>query len=110
MIKNKNSEIKQKREHADIYLDKITNQQSKYVALHVGLFWGIGRFIIQNKDQINVKIDNNQMFEHLGEGKKIFDSFINTRSRFIFQFIKQRELEINYEYISPEENYASRLI
>ena len=55
MIKNKNSEIKQKREHADIYLDKITSQQSKYIALHVGLFWGIGRFVIQNEDQINVK-------------------------------------------------------
>ncbi|MEJ2259919.1 MAG: hypothetical protein P8X78_05355 [Nitrosopumilaceae archaeon] len=87
MIKNKDSEIKQKREHADIYLDKITGQQSKYVALHVGLFWGIGRFIIQNEDQINVKIDNKQMFEHLREGKKISDDFINTRSGFIFQFV-----------------------
>jgi hypothetical protein len=110
MIKNKDSEIKQKREHADIYLDKITGQQSKYVALHVGLFWGIGRFIIQNEDQINVKIDNKQMFEHLREGKKISDDFINTRSGFIFQFIKQRKLKINYQLITPEENYISKLI
>ncbi|MFB5646655.1 MAG: hypothetical protein ACE5RO_00750 [Candidatus Nitrosomaritimum yanchengensis] len=110
MVKNKNSEIKQKREHADIYLDKITNQQSKYIALHVGLFWGIGRFVIQNEDQINVKIDNKQMFEHLNYGKKISDSFINTRSGFIFQFIKQRKLKINYELITPEENYVSKLI
>lgn len=110
MVKNKNSEIKQKREHADIYLDKITNQQSKYIALHVGLFWGIGRFVIQNEDQINVKIDNKQMFEHLNDGKKISDSFINTRSGFIFQFIKQRKLKINYELITPEENHVSKLI
>jgi 6-phosphofructokinase len=110
MIKNKNLEINQKREHADIYLDKITGQQSKYVALHVGLFWGIGRFIIQNEDQINVKIDNKQMFEHLREGKKISDDFINTRSGFIFQFIKQRKLKINYQLITPEENYISKLI
>ncbi|MFB5621705.1 MAG: hypothetical protein ACE5Q7_02085 [Candidatus Nitrosomaritimum yanchengensis] len=110
MIKNKKSEIKQKREHADIYLDKITNQQSKYIALHVGLFWGIGRFVIQNEDQINVKIDNKQMFEHINYGKKISDSFINTRSGFIFQFIKQRKLKINYELITPEENHVSKLI
>jgi hypothetical protein len=110
MIKNKNSEILQKREHADIYLDKITSQQSKYIALHVGLFWGIGRFIIQNEDQINVKIDNSQMFDHLIGGKKSPDSFINTRSSFIFQFIKQRKLKIDYELITPEENFVSRLI
>lgn len=110
MIKNKNSEINQKREHADIYLDKITNQQSKYIALHVGLFWGIGRFIIQNEDEINVKIDNKKMFDHLKEGRKISDDFINTRSDFISQFIKQRKLKINYELIHPEENFVSKLI
>ena len=110
MIKNKDSEIKQKRDHADIYLDKITNQQSKYIALHVGLFWGIGRFIIQNGDEVDVKIDNQQMFEHLKESKIIPDDFINTRSNFIFQFIKQRKLKINYEIITPEENFVSKLI
>jgi hypothetical protein len=110
MIKNKNSEINQKREHADIYLDKITNQQSKYIALHVGLFWGIGRFIIQNEDEINVKIDNKKMFDHLKEGRKILDDFINTRSDFISQFIKQRKLKINYELIHPEKNFVSKLI
>jgi hypothetical protein len=110
MIKNKNSEINQKREHADIYLDKITNQQSKYIALHVGLFWGIGRFIIQNEDEINVKIDNKKMFDHLKEGRKISDDFINTRSDFISQFIKQRKLKINYELIHPEKNFVSKLI
>jgi hypothetical protein len=109
-IKNKDSEINQKREHADIYLDKITSQQSKYIALHVGLFWGIGRFIIQNEDQINVKIDNKQMFDHLKEGRKSSDDFINTRSGFISQFIKQRKLKINYELIPPEENFVSKLI
>ena len=110
MVKNKNSEINQKREHADIYLDKITNQQSKYIALHVGLFWGIGRFIIQNEDEINVKIDNKQMYDHLTEKKKNSDDFINTRSSFIFQFIKQRKLKINYQLITPGENYVSNLI
>ena len=110
MIKNNVSESVQKREHADIYLDKITSQQAKYIALHVGLFWGIGRFIIQNEDQINVKIDNKQMYEQLREDKKISDSFIKTRSGFIFQFIKQRKLKINYELIAPQENYVSKLI
>lgn len=110
MIKNNNSEIKQKRNHADIYLDKISNQQSKYIALHVGLFWGIGRFIIQNEDEVNVKIDNMLMFEHLKEHNKNSDSFINTRTQFIFQFIKQRKLKINFELITTKENVASKLI
>ena len=31
--------------------------QSKYVALHVALFWGIGTFNIKNKDSIKIKLD-----------------------------------------------------
>ncbi len=109
-IKNEKSEIKQKREHAEIYMDKITNLQSKYIALHVGLFWGIGRYIIHDRDKINVKIDDKSMFDHLANNKVIFDEFINTRTSFILQFMKQRKLKMDHQLIKTEENLASRSI
>ena len=43
MIQTNDSIIEQKREHSEIYLNKVTIQQSKYIAIHVGLFWGIGK-------------------------------------------------------------------
>lgn len=110
IIKNEDSEINQKREHAEIYLNKITNLQSKYIALHVGLFWGIGRYIIHDGDKINVKIDNKVMFDHLSRNQSVSDGFINTRTDFILQFIKQRELNISYQLIKIEENPAKKLI
>ena len=39
------------------YKDKITKVQSKYVALHVALFWGIVIFNIKNKDSIKIQLD-----------------------------------------------------
>lgn len=110
IIKNKNSQINQKREHVEIYLNKITNLQSKYIALHVGLFWGIGRYIIHDRDKINVKIDNRIMFDHLSNNEISSDEFINTRTGFILQFIKQRKLNVNYQLINTKENLAEKLI
>jgi hypothetical protein len=37
----------QKRTQAEYYYDQVPVEQSKYIALHVGIFWGIGRFIIK---------------------------------------------------------------
>ncbi len=70
VIQTNNSVIEQKREHAKIYLDKVTNQQSKYIGLHVGLFWGIGIFIIKDQDIVKVAIDDNSIFEHLSINQK----------------------------------------
>ena len=41
-IETNDSRVEQNRNHVDIYKDKVTELQSKYVALHIGLFWGIG--------------------------------------------------------------------
>jgi hypothetical protein len=46
-IHTENSIVEQSREQADIYINKISDIQSKYIALHVGLFWWIGTFIIK---------------------------------------------------------------
>jgi hypothetical protein len=109
-IQTNNSSIEQKREHADIYLNKVTIQQSKYIAMHVGLFWGIGRFIIKDKDIITTKIDSKSMFNQLSKIENPSDEFIRTKIDFITQLIAQRKLKINYELVDKKENFASKLL
>lgn len=109
-IQTNNSSIEQKREHADIYLNKVTIQQSKYIAMHVGLFWGIGRFIINNEDSITIKIDDQSMFDQLSKNESPSNEWIKTRMRFITQLIVQRKLKINYELVDKEKNVASELL
>ena len=110
VIQTNNSVIEQKREHAKIYLDKVTNQQSKYIGLHVGLFWGIGTFIIKNQDIVKVAIDDNSIFEHLSTNQKSHDEFIEKRTYFIRQLIEQRKLKVHYELIAADKNLATKKI
>jgi len=58
------------RVHAQCHLDKVSVERSKYRALHVGIFWSIGNFIIKNGDKVRVMLDLKSMFEHLAENKK----------------------------------------
>jgi hypothetical protein len=109
-IQTNNSSIEQKREHADIYLNKVTILQSKYIAMHVGLFWGIGRFIIKDKDNIIVKIDDKSMFNQLSKIENPSDEFIKTKINFITQLISQRKLKINFVFVDKKENLASKLL
>jgi len=110
VIQTNNSIIEQKREHVDIYLDKVTSQQSRYIGLHVGMFWGIGTFIIKNQDVVKIAICDKTMFEHLSTNQKSHDEFIEKRTHFIRQLIEQRELKIQYVLISPEKNLATKKI
>ena len=110
VIQTNNSIIEQKREHPEIYLDKVTNQQSKYIGLHVGLFWGIGIFIIKNQDIVKIAIDDNSIFEHLSTNQKSHDEFIKKRTYFIRQLIEQRKLKVHYELISADKNLAAKKI
>lgn len=110
IIQTKGNQFKQKREHPGIYFDKVTTTQSKYIALHTGLFWRVGKFIIHNQDKVTIKIDNQLMFDQLAKNKNSSDEFIEHRSHFIFHLINQRQLKINYEIINLEENPVSKLI
>ena len=92
-IQTGNSIIEQNREHAEIYKDKVTNLQSKYIALHVGLFWRIGTFIIKNADIIKIKLDEKIMYEYFMFNSKIKDELIEKRIQFNNQLIKQRKLK-----------------
>lgn len=99
IIQTGDSTAEQSREHIEIYKNKITDLQSKYVALHVGLFWGIGVFIIKNGDSLKVKINEKTMFDQLTEKTMISDQFIQKRKKFINQLTTQRKLKIKYELI-----------
>ncbi len=110
VIQTNNSVIEQKREHVGIYLDKVTNRQSKYMGLHVGLFWGIGTFIIKNQDVVKIAIDDNSIFEHLSTNQKSHDEFIEKRACFIRQLIEQRKLKVHYELITADKNLAAKKI
>ena len=97
-IKTEGDCVKQTRDHPEIYLDKVNDLQSKYIALHVGIFWGIGVFIIKNNDEVNVMIGEKEMFEHLSSSKPHPDEFIEKRTFFIKNLVNQRKLKINYHF------------
>ena len=109
-IKTQNNVKSQSRDHAEIYLDKVSNEQSKYIALHVGIFWCIGVFIIKNEEIVNVMIDTDSIFNHLNNKEEQSDSFIDKRTKFIEQLIDQRGLQIKYHKISKSENQAAKLV
>jgi hypothetical protein len=110
VIQTNDSTVEQKREHPDIYMNKVTIQQSKYIAMHVGLFWGIGRFIINNEDSVAINIDNKTMFGEFSRNEIPSDELIKTRIHFITQLMNQRKLKINYELVDNEENLASKIL
>lgn len=103
VIQTDSSIVEQKREHAEIYLDKVTNQQSKYIGLHIGLFWGIGTFIIKNGDIVKITTDDKAIFDHLISNQKSDDEFIEKRTFFIRQLIEQRKLKIKYDLKESEK-------
>ncbi|MGH2613108.1 MAG: hypothetical protein ACRDFB_08705 [Rhabdochlamydiaceae bacterium] len=110
IIENSETQVKQTRIHAENYYDTVTAEQSKYIALHVGVFWGIGRFIIKNNDTINIMLDLKSMFEHLVENKIVDDPFIISKTKFIQQLIDQRGLQVRYHLIEPPQNRAASLL
>lgn len=109
-IKTNDVVKEQFRDHVDIFLDKVTNMQSKYIALHVGLFWSIGVFIIKNGDTVRIKLDSDEMIRHLSSDAKSQDPLAEHRKRFINLFVTQRNLKFIYEKISPEDNIATKML
>ncbi|MDE1764701.1 MAG: hypothetical protein KGI27_00360 [Thaumarchaeota archaeon] len=109
-IESNETRSDQTRIHTEDYYEKISVEQSKYVALHTGIFWGIGRFIIKNGDMVNIMLDLKSMFEHLAENKTINDTFVNTRVGFIRQLVDQRRLVIKYQTIDQKNNKATALL
>ena len=106
---------KEFREHPPAYysgykLDVKNDEQSKFIALHVGLYWGIGVFVIKDGDTVNVMCDSKKMYDILNSKEKTSDQIINDKINFIKLFIEQRKLVINYHLIDVDKNLASELI
>lgn len=110
VIKNDETMFEQTRDHAEIYFDKISKEQSKYIALHVGIFWAIGRIIIKNGDTVKIMLDLKSMHEHLTGKKQDHDHLIESRISFIKQIIEQRNIQIQFEIIEPSQNIATKLL
>lgn len=110
VLTNDDEVIEESRDHAEIYLDKVTNEQSKYIAYHVGVFWSIGTFRIKDEDTVIVMLDSKSMYEHLENGETPDDDFIKQRTSSIIHQINQRKLKIKYQLIDSKENLASKLI
>ncbi len=108
-IQNSEIEIKQQRDHAKIYSNIVTIEQSKYIALHVGIFWFIGNFIIKNNDSVKIMVDLDSIYEHLTGQKQNKDKIIQSKTNFTKQLIKQRNLQIQFILIKPDQNIAKIL-
>ncbi len=110
IIQSDDTTDEQERDHVNQYLDKVTNEQSKYIALHAGIFWCIGRFIIENEDTVNVMLDSKSMYKHLTEDNENSDEFIEKRTWYYKKLIEQRKLKIKYHLIESIDDLATKLL
>ena len=78
--------------------------------MHVGLYWGIGVFIIKDGDTVDVMCYSKKMYDILNSKHQTSDQIINDKIKFVNLFIEQRKLIVNYHLIAIEDNLASELI
>ena len=115
IIQTGNQVKKEFRVHPPAYysgykLDVKNDEQSKFIALHVGLYWGIGVFIIKDGDIVDVMCYSKKMYDILSLKHKTSDQIINDKIKFVNLFIEQRKLIVNYHLIGDDDNPASELI
>jgi len=111
-IKTGKAIINQIREHPPAYLsggklDIKTNEESKFVALHVGIYWGLGVFIIKDFDKVHVMCDSKEMYEILIQQRKTLDRLIDDKIHFINQLVGHRNLKLEYHLMDPTKNIAT---
>ena len=114
-IKTENNITSQIREHPPAYLSggklNVENkEESKFIALHVGIYWGLGVFIIKNLDTVNVMCDSEKMYEILRQNNKTDNQIINDKIYFTNQLVQQRNLKVNYQMIESSKNLASKYL
>ena len=112
-IKTENNIADQIREHPPAFrsggkLNITNNEESKFVALHVGIYWGLGVNIIKDSDVVNVMCDSEMMFGIMTKGEKNDNEIINDKVYFINQLTNLRKLKMNYKFIEPKKNIATR--
>ena len=112
-IKTENNIAEQIRKHPPAFrsggkLNITNNEESKFVALHVGIYWGLGVNIIKDNDVVNVMCDSEIMFGIMTKGEKSDNGIINDKVYFINQLTNLRKLKINYQFIESRNNIATR--
>ena len=112
-IKTESKIVNQIRKHPPAFrsggkLNITNNEESKFVALHVGIYWGLGVNIIKDRDVVNVMCDSEIMFGIMTKGEKNDNEIINDKVYFINQLINLRKLKINYQFIESKKNIATR--
>jgi len=111
-IKTGKEVVNQDREHPPSYLSggKLeikNNLESKFIAIHVGIYWGLGVFIIKDYDIVNVMCDSKEMYE-IFHNNKTDNQIINDKIYYIDQLSTHRNLKVNYQIIKPEKNLAMK--
>ena len=111
-IKTGEGVVNQIREHPPAYLSggKLEikdNEESRFVALHVGIYWGLGVFIIKDFDKIHVMCDLKEMYEILIQQCKTENQIIDDKIHFINQLVGHRNLKLEYHLINPTKNIAA---
>jgi len=111
-IKTGKEVVSQIREHPPAYLSggKLeiqNNEESRFVALHVGIYWGLGVFIIKDFDKIHVMCDSKEMYEILIQQYKTENQIIDDKIHFINQLVGHRNLKLEYRLINPTKNIAT---
>jgi len=112
-VKTENNIVNQIREHPPAYLSggklNVKNDlESKFIALHVGIYWGLGVFIIKDYDTVNVMCDSKEMYDVLIQNHNTRDQIINDKIYFINQLTEHRNLKISYKIIKSENNLATQ--
>jgi len=107
--------VNQIREHPPAYLSggKLeikNNEESRFVALHVGIYWGLGVFTIKDFDKIHVMCDSKEMYEILIQQHKTENQIIDDKIHFINQLVGHRNLKLEYRLINPTKNIATEYL
>ena len=107
--------VNQIRPHPPAYLsggklDIKNDIESKFIALHIGIYWGLGVFIIKDNDTVNVMCDSNEMYQILFKNTPTDNQIINDKIHFINQLTNHRNLKINFQLIEQKNNLATKLL
>ena len=112
-IKTGKDVVSQIREHPPAYLSggklEIKDyEESRFVALHVGIYWGLGVFIIKDFDKIHVMCDSKEMYKILIQQYKTENQIIDDKIHFINQLVSHRNLKLEYRLIELTKNIATK--
>lgn len=106
VIRSESGDSRQERAHPGAFAGKVGPVGARYIALHTGLFWGIGTFRIKRGDTLEIALDDGVMYGHLALGGEPPCGLARARAAFVGQLVAQRGLDVGYSLNSPQDNPA----